>query len=459
MRFAVPAFLSACLAVAASQSNGARAPRLQLSEDPKRGAGTPSSRSSTARLPARVAAAALPQVRLAPDHPAGVYAPGQPATWTITIVEDGMPANASVRYVVRKGGRAEIAAGNLTLENGRAKLSASRDDPGALLVHLHWRGATREWDAFGGAAFAPEKIAPSQPAPADFDAFWRDKLAALAAEPLNARVESRTEFTRGIDYFYVTLANVGGAKVRGQLAKPSGGRALPASLQLQWGGVYALKREWVIDRAKAGWLALNISAHDLPIDAGDAFYAEKAAGELKDYPGIGGMSRETTYFLRMILGACRAVDFLAQHPDWDRRTLVVHGASQGGFLALATAALHPRVTAVAANVPGGCDHTANAIGRAAGWPDWAYRARTPEESAAMLDAARTYDATNFAARIKVPALIGVALSDTMCPAEGIFAAANQLTGPREIVVMPEADHRGDHARYEEAFVAFLRRQQ
>ena len=44
--------------------------------------------------------------------------------------------------------------------------------------------------------------------------------------------------------------------------------------------------------------------------------------------------------------------------------------------------------------------------------------------------------------MKCPALVGVGLIDTTAAPSGVFSAYNQLGGPKEIVVMPGANHRG-----------------
>ena len=98
------------------------------------------------------------------------------------------------------------------------------------------------------------------------------------------------------------------------------------------------------------------------------------------------------------------------------------------------------VTAFAANVPAGCDHTGKQAGRLPGWPNWASRVWQKKDEQKMLTASRYFDAMNFATRAKCPGLIGLGLVDPVCPAEGIFATCNQLQGPKEIVIMPKAGH-------------------
>ncbi len=328
-----------------------------------------------------------------------------------------------------------------------------------MVVKAKPAGAEQETVVYCGAAFAPEKIAASLPPPDDFDAFWKAKIAQLDAVPMNAQLEAVDVGDKSVEYWKLTLDNIAGTKIYGQIARPAGQTNLPALLQVQWAGVYPLQRDWVLGPARSGWLALNISAHDLPIDQPEAFYAEQAGKQLNDYPGIGNDDRETSYFLRMFLSCRRAVDYLTERPDWNKRVLVVQAGSQGGYQALVTAGIHPAVTALAANVPAGCDHTGKAAGRSPGWPNWAGRTWQGKDEAKMLAAARYFDAMNFATRIRCPVLVGLGLADTACPAEGVLATCNQIAAePKTIVIMPRADHGGDHKAYYEVYGPFLEKQ-
>lgn len=411
-------------------------------------------------LAGAVFAQAAPRLKVTPDVESGIYQPGEKVTWTITATDEGKPLEGEVQGSVALGGLKEIAAEKVMLVDGQAKLSATRDNPGSLLLTAKFKpaGSEKELVAHGGAVFTPEKIKASAAPPEDFDKFWQAKIAELDAVPMNLKLEKVDIGDPNVEYYKITLDNIRGKKIYGQLAKPAGKSDLPAMLQVQWAGVYPLPREWVVGRARDGWLAMNISAHSLPIDEAEDFYKAQAAKELNDYPGQGNDDRETSYFLPMFLSCRRAVDYLTTRDDWNKKTLVVHGGSQGGYQAIVTAGLHPAVTALAAGVPAGCDHTGKAAGRAPGWPNWASRTWQGKDEQKMLEAARYFDAMNFATRAKCSALVGVGLIDMACPVEGVLATCNQLGGPKEIVLMPLADHNGDHQAYDKAMGAFLKKQ-
>jgi (4-O-methyl)-D-glucuronate---lignin esterase len=376
-----------------------------------------------------------------PDRVSGVYRAGETITWTVAWQDDdGAAVPETATYSFRAGGATEISAGSLAFTGGRATLESKLEEPDTLLLEVAWAedGETRR--AVGGAVASPGRIRPAAPPPDDFDAFWAAKIAELGKVPANPRLTAAESEHPGVDYWQITLDNIRGTRIHGQLARPSAGDDLPALLIVQWAGVYGLQKPWVVDRAAEGWLALDILPHDLPIDRSEEFYADQRAGALRNYWAIGNDDRETSYFLRMYLSCYRAVEYLKSRPDWNGRTLVVMGTSQGGQQTLVTAGLHPDVTAALALVPSGSDMLAPTAGRAAAFPDW-YHQTDGEAEAAVREASRYFDVANFAARIEAPVLLGVGLRDRVCPPATVLAASNQIRSYQELIILPESGHQ------------------
>lgn len=398
------------------------------------------------------AAAAAPTV--VPDKSTGVYAPGETVSWTIDLKRKADDPAPDLIYKIKKDGLDVVSEGKLDLSAGPVILSASRPDPGALVLQVLPPAKYALPLAVGGAIYAPDKIQPAAPEPKDFDAFWKSKLADLARIPANPVLEKTPDekTTVGVDYYKVTLDNIRGTHVRGQLARPSGRGKCPALLVVQYAGVYALNQSTVIPDAKSGWLVLNISAHDLPIDESPEFYKNLKEGALKNYIYIGSEDRETSYFLRMYLGCVQAARYLASRPDWDGKTLIVTGASQGGLQALVTGGLCPQVTGVMALVPAGCDVYGPRAHRAFGWPywlsNWGPHDRDMEKVATT---AGYFDGINFAARIHAPALIAYGLADEISRPTGAVAAVNVLKGPKEALILPLSNHHGTGGAQKEYF--------
>jgi cephalosporin-C deacetylase len=376
------------------------------------------------------------QVTISTDRDSGVYDVAQPITFHVHA--SGNNAPHEVTYSLKKGGFTEIAKGTLTLTDGAATIEAKLDEPNTLLAEIRWGDRQR---ALAGAVAAPDKIKMDAARPADFDAFWEQKIKELSAVPMNEKLEPAESNKPNVDYWKITLHNIRGTHIHGQLARPNAGDKLPALLIVQYAGVYPLQKNWVTDRAAEGWLVLNIEAHDLPIDQSPEFYRQQQTGPLRDYMAIGNDDRETSYFLRMYLSCYRAADYLTQRPDWNGKTLVVLGTSQGGMQTLMLSGLHPKITAGLALVPAGSDLRGPDAGRAAGWPAW-YWATRGKDAQKVRAASDYYEVGNFAAHISCPLLVGVGLIDETSAPAGVFASINQAKGPMELVILPKSDHQG-----------------
>jgi cephalosporin-C deacetylase len=393
-------------------------------------------------------AAAEQQLVVTPSSADATYAIGDQITWSVQADGSGVPVD-KVSYVVKRGGLTDIGTGTLDLTSGAGTVTTTLDAPGTVMLVLTAKATQagqKDLKALALAVVAPQQIKPSQPVPEDFDAFWQAKLEELAAVPANPQLQSMPSERDGVDYWQITMDNIRGTHIRGQLAKPAREGRFPAMLIVQWAGVYGLPKTFVTGDAAAGWLVLNINAHDQPIDQPAEFYKQLGDTTLKGYTAIGNDDREQSYFLRMFLSCSRAVDYLAERPDWDGKVLLVTGGSQGGLQSLVTAGLNHKVTALAANVPAGCDNTAVDAGRIAGWPNW-INAGGGKDAAKVHETARYFDGMNFASRITCPALIGYGLIDTTSRAEGVIATINALRGPVEAVPMINAGHGGKHDAY------------
>ncbi len=383
-----------------------------------------------------------PPFTLTCDHGDTTYQVGEPIRWSVE--GESLDRFGEAAYALKRGGLNTILEGKAPLTSLSGKLETNLAEPGTLLLEVKAKDPSgKPVRVLGGVVVAPAQIQPSMPVPEDFDSFWKGKLEELARVPGEPRLEAADCGREGVSYWKITMDNIRGTHIQGQLARPKSGEKFPAMLIVQWAGVYPLQQGWVTDPAGAGWLVLNINAHDLPVDEPEEFYRKQSEGALKDYPGIGNDDRETSYYLRMYLSCFRGAEYLVQRPDWDGKTLLVTGGSQGGMQALMTAGLHPKITAAIASVPAGCDLTGPAAGRAPAWPMWYWKTEGKDVKK-VRESSRYYDVMNFGRRITCPVLVGVGLVDETCPPAGILAALNQAKGQKEIVLLPHGDHMGSY---------------
>ena len=389
-----------------------------------------------------VAATACSQtLTLTPVNANGIYSLGAPIAWNVSF-SGGTFTTGS--YTIKQCGGTQIASGTIDLTKASPQVpAAALTEPGTLLAELKATpsGGT-QLSALGGAIAEQNLIRPALERPADFDTFWAAKIAALNAVPMNTVITQVDSGVANVLYYQLEFTNYNGQKIYAQMARPVSGTKFPAIISMQYAGVYALPKTNVTGDASNGWLAINVMAHPYPYDQPAQYYIDLQAvgAPLYNYTKIGYLSRDTSYFLGMYLGDVRAAAYICSRSDWDGKTLVASGTSQGGCQAVMLAGLEPRISAVLAKVPAGAESVGNFYGRGQGWPYWT--STTDPNAALIKETSRYFDISNFAVRITAPTLIGMGLIDTTCPPSGVSAMINALAGPKEIVISPLEGHSG-----------------
>jgi cephalosporin-C deacetylase len=392
-----------------------------------------------------VTAPATAQVTVVTDRPQAIYKVGERARFVISINGGRLPgASPEVSYVLDKDGVPPVAKGTVKLQEGRATVEGTLNEPGFLRCRVTYSAAAGRppVTAMASAGFDPLKIAPSLPVPDDFDAFWANQKARLAAVPMTPTLTPVPSGAEGVESFDVQIPCVPPRPVSGYFSRPKGAapKSLPAMLQVHAAGVLSSVLSATVNRVEhLHVLAMDINAHGIPNGRPRSFYENLAKGELKGYPHFGAGDRETCYFLGMFLRLQRAIDFLTSQPEWDGRILIVTGSSQGGGQAIVAAGLDRRVTLITANVPALCDHTGKVVGRISGWP----KLVPPTGEGATeqaLQAARYFDCMNFATRAKAQAVFSVGFIDLVAPPTSIYAMYNNYAGPKQIIPGPLEGH-------------------
>jgi len=368
------------------------------------------------------------RLTLVPFKASGIYAIGEKVGWTVSLPK-GAAVTSDYKYAIKKNNFDVIKTGTLDFSSGSAAIEVSLNEPAMVYVQVSPPGS-----AVVGAAVAPEKLQPSVPRPADFDDFWKSKIEMLERIPANPVVTLGDSGRPDIEYDLIKMDHINGTHVYGQLAKPKKEGKFPALVIFQWASPpYPLQKQWVIDRAAEGWLALNIEPHDVLPTQPRAYY-DALPKAIKNYQSIGNDDRDKCYFLQMYLADYRAVDYLASRPDWNGKILVARGTSMGGQQSLCVAGLNPKVTDVIVDEPSGCDSNGPLHGRASGYPNW------PSTNPKIKETSRYFDTVNFASRIKVPSLVAMGFVDTTAPPVGVWIAFNQIQGPKEAVPMIDSPH-------------------
>lgn len=290
--------------------------------------------------------------------------------------------------------------------------------------------------------FRPEVVEPP-----DFDAFWADKLAA-AGPDLDVETREVDAGLATVEVHDVRFRGHGGARIAAWLLLPRGpARPLPAVVEFaSYGGGRGLPHDRLVWSA-AGYAHLvmdtrgqgSSSTEGCTPDPGDS-----GAPAAPGYLTRGILDPRTAYLTRLYVDAARAVAVAREHPALDASRLAVAGVSQGGGLALAAAHLAGEVAAVVAAVPF-LAHIRRALEVTDEQPYAelsSYATTHPDHLDAMLATLAYHDVVNHARRVTAPALVTAGLSDTICPPSTVYAAANHLAGPVEILAYPFDGHDG-----------------
>ena len=415
------------------------------------------------------AADKIPKLKVTPNRVDWTYALKSQPTITIRINVTPFPAsgvNITYRLGLERFEGPEIPA--VVTSAGYNLTVQSPVQPGFVrcIVKMAKQGQIAEETVTVTLGFEPHNIKPSTAEPADFDNFWRTQMDDLARiEPdFQTELMSTANSNPRIYQLSFNTLGVGGIPSRfyGILCIPSGTGPFPALISFPGAGVRAYRGETSRASGSKPAITLQMGINGIPVNLPDKnagtkneLYSDLEVAALGTYVRFNLDDPENFYMRRVYLGCLRAAQYLIQHPQWDNKNLIVTGSSQGGQLALMTAALFPNeVTGLAVGVPGFCDTTGflssdNNNKRPGGWPSLfsPYSTGTGRNDSPFekkIATIRYYDTVNFASRITQPGFYWHGYNDDVAAPTCFFAAYNlikwQEKAQKQLILALEAGH-------------------
>lgn len=384
------------------------------------------------------------QVVVSPNKLDWVYSLGETVHFSVTVLKHQVPIeDVDVKYTVGLEKMPPLSTGNIVAKSFSISLGdgTTLQEPGFLRCEARATIDGVEYRGIATVAFAPDRILPTQYEPTDFWEYWKESKAVAAKVPMDVkRTLLPDRCTEKVDVYQVNIQHYElGSRLYGILAVPKGEGKFPAVLQLP--GAAVRSYPGIVDLAEKGMITLQIGIHCLPLTYEQPMYDGLRWGTLKDYWFFNLDDRDKYYYKRVYMGCLRAVDYLFAMPEFDGSNLVAWGGSQGGALAIVTAALDDRVKYLVALYPALCDLTGYLHGRAGGWPHMFHEANTRflrKEEKVKVSA--YYDVVNFARGVKVPGFYTWGYNDEVCPPTSYYAAYNQIVADKECYVIPETGH-------------------
>lgn len=283
------------------------------------------------------------------------------------------------------------------------------------------------------------------PRPADFDAYWDRALAELDATPAAVALTPHPNPSRFAECFDLWFTGAGGARVHSQYIRPRSAGPHPALLRFHGYSMNAW--DWY---DKLAWVAQGfvVAALDVRGQGGLSEDVGGVAGTTLRGHIIRGLSGDPDqlFFRQVFLDTVRLARVVMEFPEVAAKRVCATGASQGGGLTLACAALEPRIWRAAPVYPFLCDYKRvweMDLAKDA-YEELTYYFTRFDPTHEREDEAFTrlgyIDVQHLADRIEARVQMTTALMDTICPPSTQFAAYNKIKSPKEMVLYPDFGH-------------------
>ncbi|MFI5368428.1 MAG: acetylxylan esterase [Spirochaetia bacterium] len=284
------------------------------------------------------------------------------------------------------------------------------------------------------------------PRPADHDAYWARALAEMqATDPMVELVphEMSAPYAECFDMFFT---GVRGARIHAKYVRPVRPRGRhPAVLQFHGYSVHS--GEW---SEKLKWAALGFSVAALDC-RGQGGLSEDTGG-VKGTTLRGQIIRglddtpDNLLFRHIFLDTAELARIIMDMPDVDPDRVGATGGSQGGGLAIACAALEPRLRRAFPVFPFLSDYQRvwEMDLAAKAYEELAYYFRSfdpmHEREKEIFTTLGYIDVQHLAPRIAAETCMAVGLMDEICPPSSQFAAYNRMKCTKNLVIYPDFAH-------------------
>ena len=305
--------------------------------------------------------------------------------------------------------------------------------------------------------------AGTNPRPADFDTYWEEAVGEMRAVDPRMELRPSPELeSRHAECFDLFFTGVGGARVHAKYLRPRGAGRHPAVLQFH--GYSVSSGDWL---EKTAYVAEGFCVAALDC-RGQGGLSEDVGGVRGNtlrgqiIRGLDDPDPRKLFFRQIFLDAAQLARIVMNLPEVDPARIGAMGASQGGALTLACAALEPGVRLAAPVYPFLCDYqrvweidlARDAYDELRTY----FRLFDPrhEREAAVFAKLGYIDVQHLAPRVRAEVLMFTGLMDTICPPSTQFAAYNKLTAPHQMALYPDYGHEAMPGQADRTFNFLMR---
>ncbi len=291
-----------------------------------------------------------------------------------------------------------------------------------------------------------ERYQGRNPRPVDFDQYWDRALAETRGTDPQVELEPHELPAVAAECFHLYFTGVGGARVHAKYLRPTG-RDEPHGAVLMFHGYSGNSGDW---SEKLGYVSQGYSVAALDVRGQGGRSADVGGVQGNTLQGhiIRGLDDEPDrlLFRGIFLDCAQLAGIVMAFPEVDEYRVGATGASQGGALTLACAALEPRIARAVPIHPFLSDYqrvwemdlAQNAYAELCQY----FRLFDPrhEREEHIFTRLGYIDVQHLAPRIRAKVMMVTGLMDTVCPPSTQFAAYNKIEAQKKIVLYPDFSH-------------------
>lgn len=289
-----------------------------------------------------------------------------------------------------------------------------------------------------------KKYKGQNPCPGDLNKYWKEALKEADTVNLDIELKKIDYPVKTIDAYDLYYNGTNGARIHTLYIKPKK-IISPTPCILEFHG-YTDNCGPIESKLKWITLGYQILAMDCRGQGGKSIDAGSVIGNTHCGHIIRGIEdKNTLLFKHIFLDTYLIAKIAASFDDVDKKNLMTTGASQGGGLSLACAALYPEIKKVASCYPFLSDYKRvwdmDCSGAYKEISDWFRRFDQAHKREDEIFTRLGYiDIKNMAFMIKANVLTCAGLKDETCPPSTIYAMYNNLKCKKKIIVYPDFKH-------------------
>ncbi|MGM0805726.1 MAG: acetylxylan esterase [Bacillota bacterium] len=272
-----------------------------------------------------------------------------------------------------------------------------------------------------------------------FMSFWAETKLESKKQPIEAEFSPESYPISSISAQKVTFNGFNGTKIAGFYLKPESlHENLPCVLVLHG---YGGNKGSIANYAKYLMMGFAVMALDTR-GHGESANGSYPAGGTGSWVTQGILNPETYYYRYVYMDVIRAIDVMNTLPELDETSIVIHGTSMGGGIALAVAGLDARPALVIADVPNMCDIPLAIQLKMEGSLVQVehYLRQYPEQIKQVFKTLAFFDNKNLAENIHCTVRISAGGKDLICPPQTIYGVFNLMNTEKEIRYYPFSGH-------------------